>query len=230
MAKRDDGGMAAAGDGSPGTMAAYFDAWAPRYDEVTSRDSWAPPKEAERMLRPVLAEGMDALDVGIGTGESALHLLRAGCRLTGVDISAGMLALARAKLEGLGACDLIQTDISHGLPERLGRTFDVVQVVGAMEFVEDLDAFLDDVLALLRPGGHLCLTFEALLPDREQQDTAEQVIPGGGGRLRRRAPAELNAVLDRVGLERLEERSFAGYQRASVEGPVLHVAILAKRR
>jgi SAM-dependent methyltransferase len=45
-----------------------------------------------RFLEP--APGMDILDVGTGTGRAAILLARAGARVTGIDASAEMLAVA----------------------------------------------------------------------------------------------------------------------------------------
>src|ERR1043166_9308264 len=45
------------------------------------------------------AEGGRVLEVGCGTGRVLVPLARAGCRVTGIDVSAHMLAHTRAKLD-----------------------------------------------------------------------------------------------------------------------------------
>jgi ubiquinone/menaquinone biosynthesis C-methylase UbiE len=47
------------------------------------------------------ATGGPVLELGCGTGRIALALAQAGLSVTGVDISTGMLALARARASGL---------------------------------------------------------------------------------------------------------------------------------
>jgi len=63
-----------------------------------------------------VARGRDVLDLGIGTGETALRVLagNAGARLTGIDASAPMLARARARLP---AADLRLARLEDPLPD-----------------------------------------------------------------------------------------------------------------
>ncbi len=46
--------------------------------------------------RPAASPGRDVLDVGIGTGVSALPFQAAGCRVLGVEVDAPMAEFARA--------------------------------------------------------------------------------------------------------------------------------------
>ena len=63
-----------------------------------------------------VARGRDVLDLGIGTGETALRVLarNGGARLTGIDASAPMLARARARLP---AADLRLARLEDPLPD-----------------------------------------------------------------------------------------------------------------
>ena len=76
-----------------------YDALAPAYDLLTGAHdhaAWAGQLE-ELALRAGLS-GRRLLDVGCGTGSSALPMLARGYDVVGVDVSPGMLALAREKL------------------------------------------------------------------------------------------------------------------------------------
>ena len=65
----------------------------------------APPIAGDIAFYDRLAQatGGPVLELGCGTGRIALALAQAGLSLTGVDVSAGMLALARRKSERLAA-------------------------------------------------------------------------------------------------------------------------------
>ncbi|MYE32588.1 MAG: class I SAM-dependent methyltransferase, partial [Chloroflexi bacterium] len=48
-----------------------------------------------------IAAGRDVLELGCGTGRVAVPLAASGVRVTGVDLSPAMLALARDRADGL---------------------------------------------------------------------------------------------------------------------------------
>jgi len=79
----------------------FFDQEAPAYDEnVFTKNTLA---EVDFLIDVLgLERGMAVLDVGCGTGRHAVELARRGYHVTGVDVSAGMLAEARRRAEGAG--------------------------------------------------------------------------------------------------------------------------------
>jgi SAM-dependent methyltransferase len=88
---------------------AAYDRLAPFYDDFTAHhdyDSWT--AELESLARDCGLTGSRLLDVGCGTGKSFLPFLRRGWAVTGCDLSAGMVELARAKAPAarLEVCDM----------------------------------------------------------------------------------------------------------------------------
>jgi SAM-dependent methyltransferase len=79
----------------------FFDKIAPEYDsEVFTRNTEA---EFDFIIDELkLAKGSSILDIGCGTGRHSVELARRGYRVTGIDISSGMLAQARSKAEKAG--------------------------------------------------------------------------------------------------------------------------------
>ena len=76
-----------------------YDALAPAYDLLTGRHdhaAWA--AQLERLALDAGLSGRRLLDIGCGTGSSALPMLARGYEVAGVDVSPGMLSLAREKL------------------------------------------------------------------------------------------------------------------------------------
>lgn len=107
------------------TAAEAYDALAPHYDAFTEHPNypnWV--RSLEALARHHGLTGRRALDVGCGTGSSSAPLVELGYDVTGCDASAGMLALASARLPG--HVSLVQADL-RALPE-LGR-FDLVWCV-----------------------------------------------------------------------------------------------------
>ncbi len=126
-----------------------FDAIASNYDSVRGH----PPEVAEQIGRAIAAvAGTNArvLELGVGTGRIALPVAAAGCRVAGIDISAEMLRMARAKEHGQ-ALWLLQGAIEH-LPFADG-VFDATLAVHVLHLARDWRATLAEALRVLRPGG-----------------------------------------------------------------------------
>ena len=95
-----------------------------------------------------------ALDLSCGTGHYALALAGRGRRVVGVDVSAPMLRVARAK-GAQAKLDIrwVRADAS-ALPFR-PDAFDLATVILGLEFVAEPGRALQEAHRVLKPGGHL---------------------------------------------------------------------------
>jgi len=104
------------------------------------------------------------LDLGCGTGSHARILAERGYRVTGIDSSAAMLRVARAKARGRQHLAFVRADMRRF---DLGRTFDaIVCMDGAYTHLlteRDLLAHLRAVRRHLRPGGVYVFEFAQAL-------------------------------------------------------------------
>lgn len=100
----------------------------------------------------------DVLDVATGTGDMAIMLSRQlpRARITGVDISKGMLEIGRHKIAKLKWEDRIalQPGDSEALPFPDG-VFDAVTVAFGVRNFEHLEEGLQEMRRVLKPGGKL---------------------------------------------------------------------------
>jgi 2-polyprenyl-3-methyl-5-hydroxy-6-metoxy-1,4-benzoquinol methylase len=102
--------------------------------------------------------GQRVLDAGCGDGYLARVLAVRGARVTGVDLSPNLIALARAR-DPDGAIAYHVGDLSAPLPEaleRLGR-FDAIASFLVLNDVVDYRGFAATLAAALKPGGRLIL-------------------------------------------------------------------------
>ncbi|MEU6772383.1 class I SAM-dependent methyltransferase [Streptomyces sp. NPDC046759] len=96
--------------------------------------------------------GRRILDAGCGSGPLSAALRDRGAAVTGIDASAGMLALAKRRL-GDGVA-LHQVDLSDRLPFADGAFDDVVASL-VLHYLEDWGPTLAEIRRVLRPGGRL---------------------------------------------------------------------------
>lgn len=137
-------------------MAADFDSLAQRYDAwyQTPLGAWADRLEREAVFRLLaLQPGERLLDLGAGTGRYVLEAARRGAVVTGVDASAGMLGVARSRVDS--AVTLVQADLAS-LPFE-DASFAAVLAVTSLCFVSQPDVVLREAARVLRPGGRLVL-------------------------------------------------------------------------
>ena len=134
------------------TIAAAFDWRAPNY----AKSEWH-RAYADRLVEssPVQA-GHRVLDAGTGTGFAAIALARrvaASGRVVGVDLSAGMLAQARAAIlaAGLSHVALVRGDAAEH-PPFAASTFDAVICCAGLLYMPFASA-LREWRRLLVPGG-----------------------------------------------------------------------------
>lgn len=108
-----------------------------------------------------LSEGSRVLDVGCGTGASALPAaatVGSAGHVTGIDVAEKMLkrARAKAKARGLGNVTFALADMSDsGQPD---ERFDAVISVFSIFFVPDIVRQVAEVWRMVRPGGLLAVT------------------------------------------------------------------------
>ena len=104
-----------------------------------------------------LSPEMSAVDVGGGTGRLSILLADQVGSVVVTDPSAGMVRVARERIEaaGLGArVRAVQMDLTT---DRLDGTYDVVWSSMALHHVHDLDGLLRSLAGLLVDGGRLCI-------------------------------------------------------------------------
>jgi len=134
--------------------ALFWDRIARRYAARPVRDR-AAYEETLARTRARLAPQDRVLEVGCGTGTTAIALADATGRLTATDISPAMLAIAREKAAAAGCegLDVVEAAVSDAaLP---AGPFDAVLAFNLIDLLDDPAAGLRLLADRLRPGGLL---------------------------------------------------------------------------
>ena len=140
-------------------IASMFDNIAHRYDFLNRSLSmgidiiWR--KKAIAQLKEIQPKTI--LDVATGTGDFALEAMSLNPdKITGVDISVGMLELGKVKIAKKNLSDKIEMVVgdSEDLPFQ-DNTYDAATVAFGVRNFENLQKGLTDIHRVLRPGGKL---------------------------------------------------------------------------
>lgn len=121
--------------------------------------------DASFYQRLVELHGERVLELGAGTGRIAVPLAEAGAKVTGVDLSEGMLRIARERA-GRAHLKLVEGDIRE---VRLRGRFDlVIAPLGTLQHMEtpsDFVAALETMAHHLAEGGVAVVDVESPVPD-----------------------------------------------------------------
>jgi SAM-dependent methyltransferase len=167
---------------------ASWDEWAPGYEQAGHRNwasgeptwgIWGVP-EAEVGMFPPQLEGIDAIELGCGTGYVSSWLARRGARTVGIDNSAAQLETARSLQREHG----IDFPLIHGNAEQVPRpdeSFDLaISEYGASIWCDPLK-WIPEAARLLRPGGRLAFLVNSPLimmcvPDEEDAPAGDRLL------------------------------------------------------
>jgi SAM-dependent methyltransferase len=132
-----------------------------RYDAIGDRIAPIADEVVDAVNRRNGVRDAAVADLACGTGSAALAAAAAGARVTGVDITPELIAIARRKAEAAGvAIDWVVGDAAEtGLP---AAAFDAVVSNMGIIFVEPTRQ-VPEIARLLKPGG--TLGFSAWVPD-----------------------------------------------------------------
>jgi SAM-dependent methyltransferase len=162
-----------------------FDQQAEAYDRF--RPTYPDPV-IDELLGPVPA-GLDVLDVGCGTGIASRQIAQRGAKVLGVELAPRMAEIARGRGVDVEIAAFEGWDAA-------GRTFDRVTSAQAWHWL-DLPVATAKAASVLRPGGRLCLIWNAGCQPDDLADALEEVyasvVPSGGHRVFRGYAASRSA-------------------------------------
>jgi SAM-dependent methyltransferase len=208
------------------TWEQFFDAHAPIYDaNVFTKNT---VDEVDFLLEELgLKAGDSILDVGCGTGRHSIELAKRGYSVTGLDLSAEMLAQAAAKAEVENAkVEWVRSDATQfAVPAEFDAAICLCE--GALGLLSQTDDPIGQPLAILRnisrslkPGAKAVFTVlngAAMLCRYQNKDVAEgrfdpiamvewseqaprEGLPHIAGRERSFVPTELRLLLQIAGM------------------------------
>jgi predicted TPR repeat methyltransferase len=146
---------------SPAYLVKLFDGFADTFDDTLDSLGYVGPRllsEAVLRCQRDVPADLNILDLGCGTGRSAIHLHPWATRLEGVDLSPRMLEKARllGLYDHLHCADML--DYCHGYEGVYGLVF----AADSINYFGRLDELFRCIRHILRPGGLFGFSVEAM--------------------------------------------------------------------
>ncbi|MCE3229848.1 MAG: 2-heptaprenyl,4-naphthoquinone methyltransferase MenG [Bacteroidetes bacterium] len=138
-------------------VAQMFDNISGRYDLLNSILSFGTHKGWRRKCVGILSavKPQHILDVATGTGDFAIACAKLNpAKITGIDISEGMMKVGREKIQSLGLQNMIT--LEQGNAETIAypdNTFDAIVIGFGVRNFQDLEKGLRNLNRVLKPGG-----------------------------------------------------------------------------
>ncbi|MEW6447703.1 MAG: methyltransferase domain-containing protein [Bacillota bacterium] len=136
---------------------ALFDPYAAEYDSWfnTPKGRLVWQLELKILLKALKpCHGERILDAGCGTGNLTQELVARGANVTGVDVSAAMLKIARKKMKE-GKAVFLRADVAS-LPFA-PESFDAAVCFTVLEFTRKPEEALRELWRVIKPGGRMVI-------------------------------------------------------------------------
>jgi SAM-dependent methyltransferase len=142
------------------------------FDEVPELYDRARPKYPREVFDDLvsltgLARGDRILEIGPGTGQATLPLAERGLEIVGLELGAGLAAVARRNLAAHPRVQIVEATFEDWDPG--GERFDAVVAFTAFHWIDPATRYVRSA-ELLRPGGHLAVV------------ATDHVLPADGDR------------------------------------------------
>ncbi|HEY9679497.1 MAG TPA: class I SAM-dependent methyltransferase [Drouetiella sp.] len=133
----------------------FFSKIAPQYDQYAKEriKYQAHIDVPQRLMDLHQKQTATVLDLACGTGLSSELFFQAGCVVSGVDFSPGMIEVARSHPYKELHCQSIEDDLPFA-----DCSFDIVSMIGALEFVKAPAVLLKSICRVLKVRGLCALT------------------------------------------------------------------------
>jgi len=122
--------------------------------------NWDRPAGRRRWMRRVdmimagLSPGMEVLELGCGSGYFTRELAKSGAKITAIDISPDLLALARRDIPAANVTFLVENAYAMTFQD---DRFDAVIGISVLHHLDIAKGF-SEVFRVLKPGGTICFS------------------------------------------------------------------------
>ena len=147
-------------DKSAGKISEMFDSIAGKYDKMNHGMSLGIDRRWRRRFVRTLAQSLPAsptvLDLACGTGDLTKAMAQRGWKVTGLDISAEMMEVGKAKCHDLDPQPQFVLGSAEAIPFA-DASFDAVTIAFGLRNFDHRAQCLSEIRRVLKPGGQLAV-------------------------------------------------------------------------
>lgn len=147
--------------------------WARFYDNFFGGSYINKQREVEMSMLS-LKSGDSILFIGIGTGED-LRFIPEEVNVTGIDITEGMLDVARGKAQALGLKNVKILNMDGQNLDFAENQYDYVVLNLILSVIPDGHSCLSEAYRVLKPGGKIAV-FDKFLEDKKEPDIMRKLF------------------------------------------------------
>lgn len=198
-----------------------FNDFANTFDSTLEKLDYSAPKRLAEELglgSDVTGRALDVLDAGCGTGLCGPYLRPVAKTLVGVDLSPGMLRVAKEK----NLYDVLHEGRIDDFLKQNVSAFDLVVLADVLIYFGDLRDLIESSSRSLRQGGTIAVSIECI--EREQPDDTYALQPSGRYR---HSTEYVHRLFRNAGFSIEKSAPFA--IRMEVNEPVKGCIVVAKR-
>jgi predicted TPR repeat methyltransferase len=203
-------------------LQAKFNEMATSYDSKMIIAKYQGPIWLEKVLLRYKGCSLNVLDLGCGTGTVGKTLLEndISAQIFGLDFSSEMVATCKKPGTYTG---VVQADLSYGIPIHEEMQFDLITMLGVMEFISDQKVVLDKIRRLLVYGGEAWMTFEI----KNGKIDESRSLPGV--KKYSRSESEVNNLLEASGLELISMETGFGHRSFAYDQDIEYLFVRTRR-
>ena len=166
-----------------------------------------------------IVPGMNALEIGCGTGLVTYPLSECLASILAVDTSREMLNTLGEKMEQLGITNVTPHQADLTTDDLPGSGFDLIFSAMAMHHIPHPAAMIVRVAGLLKPGGSLCIV-DLDAEDGSFHGNSEEVHHHGF------SAQEMQGYFSASGLSDLTSQTVVSFERPGEDGVTRHYGVL----
>jgi len=218
----------------PRTPTEHYEGFAKEYDELSKKNEWYSPEVLFGLLFEFVKKDESLLDLGIGTGQSAIPFKKIGMNIFGLDSSKEMLRKCEQK--GI-AKDLKKFDLNQIPFPYKNNFFDHIISNGVFYFFRDLESFFKEAKRVLKNKGTFSFTVENLKKGYEKEyvnkdndQISERLIEKVGVKVYRHAQNYIENLIKKYGFEILKKLEYFAYKSPTENKDIYFKAYILRKK
>ena len=219
----------------PRTAVDHYEEFAQEYDSLSKKHEWYSPEVLFGLMFEYLKNGEKLLDIGIGTGQSAIPFHSVDVQIYGIEGSKEMLK--KCKEKGIAKdLKLINLNTISLIPYK-SDNFRYIISNGVLYFFENLEPFFIEARRLLKSNGIFAFTVENLklgyskkYTNKDNDLISKRIIEKAGVEVFRHSDKYVGNLIKKYDFEVLKKLEYFAYNSPTENKNIYFKAYILKKK